>query len=109
MISFHFITSPSSTAVDGGYCNQPGECLCREGYEGILCDRTPSAAAVPVTAIIAGGVVAGIVAIIILIAIIVVVVFLYWRLRNAQTGKYICNIVVQQILRKINFCNFKVI
>ena len=72
-------------AVDGGYCNQPGECLCREGYEGMLCDMTPSAAAVPVAAI-AGGVIAGIVAISIIIVIIIAIAVMFTVLRRKTKG-----------------------
>ena len=27
-----------SLANDGGFCNVPGECICRHGYAGALCD-----------------------------------------------------------------------
>ncbi len=26
------------TASAGGYCNSPGECVCKPGYNGTLCD-----------------------------------------------------------------------
>ena len=101
--------SLNSTAVNGGYCNQPGECLCREGYEGTLCDRTPSlssssssspsaaapsAAAGPVAAI-AGGVVASILTVIIIIVVVAIVVLtvLARRMRRGEVvnDKYVHN------------------